>query len=59
MKWEYLVEPVFLEGDGRMAQEMLNERGAEGWEMVAIVPNSVGKDHTYTAAIFKRPLNSN
>lgn len=44
MKWEYRVEPLFLEGTGIMAQDMLNEFGKEGWEAIGFVPNSVGKD---------------
>jgi hypothetical protein len=38
MQWEYLVEPV--EGDEfydrQQLAENLNERAAEGWELVAI-----------------------
>ena len=56
MKWEYRVDILFLEGTGEIAQAILNEHGDEGREAIGFVPNSVGKDLTYTAVIFKRPV---
>lgn len=55
MKWEYHVETLKLEGRGELAQDILNEYGNEGWEAIGFVSNSVGKDQSYTAVIFKRP----
>jgi len=58
MKWEYRVEPLDSLKDLSIVQDKFNEFGAEGWELVAVVPRATGYGETWTAAIFKR-LKSN
>jgi len=43
-RWEYLVISAALKN--QPLQQMLNNHGAQGWELVAFTPNSV--------AVFKR-----
>jgi hypothetical protein len=45
VKWEYVVVSAAL--NNRNLEQMLNARGAEGWELVALTRKDV--------AIFKRP----
>ena len=44
-RWEYLVVSAGLKN--QPLQQMLNNQGAQGWELVAFTPGSV--------AVFKRP----
>lgn len=46
-RWEYLVINGGLKN--RPLEQMLNEQGKAGWELVAFTRNSV--------AVFKRPVN--
>jgi hypothetical protein len=46
-RWEYLVVNAGLKN--RPLEQMLNEQGKAGWELVAFTRNSV--------AVFKRPAN--
>jgi hypothetical protein len=66
MKWEYkLIQPTsfyfeYSATDYAAVEEQLNELGAEGWELVSVMPNpryepyTRGGDNTYGALIFKR-----
>jgi hypothetical protein len=58
--WEYLTELVHNVGAPKRLQHLLNWRGSDGWELVALTPrvkaefmmNNLGGD---MLAIFKRP----
>ncbi|MDY6077102.1 MULTISPECIES: DUF4177 domain-containing protein [Mobiluncus] len=49
-KWEYLTAPVMVHN----TKAILDQFGADGWELVAIVPGPGGGDSL--VAYFKRPL---
>ena len=49
-KWEYLTAPVMVHN----TKAILDHFGADGWELVAIVPGPGGGDSL--VAYFKRPL---
>ena len=58
MSWEYLVQTfdstsVFLEGESsaRKLQGFLNDRGADGWELVSTLETADG----WLVLSFKRP----
>jgi hypothetical protein len=63
MIWEYKIETISLALEESsaafrgVAANTLNEWGNEGWELVAFVPNALGKDQSWPALIFKRPKN--
>lgn len=48
-KWEYLTAPILV----HMSKQILDNFGADGWELVAVVP---GPDSTNPVAYFKRPV---
>ena len=68
MKWEYRFEMLSLLsgheghhshdelGPLRVTEQDLNELGADGWEVIAIIPKT-GKDDDWTLALLKRPMN--
>jgi hypothetical protein len=47
-KWEYLTAPVLIHA----TKQILDNFGADGWELVQIVP---GPDSANPVAYFKRP----
>lgn len=47
--WEYLTAPILVHA----TQQILNNFGADGWELVAVVPGPEGPN---PVAYFKRPL---
>ena len=47
-KWEYFTAPIL----SHVAQQILNNFGADGWELVQVVP---GPDGSSLVAYFKRP----
>ena len=51
-KWEYFTAPIL----SHVAQQILNNFGAEGWELVAVVP---GPNPESAVGYFKRPLEEN
>lgn len=60
-QWEYLVKPwrgAITEVDDVELQAILNDYGAEGWELVNIIPQIGGFQHQTTVdfnqLIFKR-----
>ena len=60
-RWEYFTAPVL----GHVAQQILNNFGADGWELVQLVPGpepAPPTDGLPAAAsyvgFFKRPVNS-
>ena len=68
MKWEYMrvrfvmgwrmVAGGLEEGIG-MKDEILNQYGRDGWEIISVVPDSDDKGSIHYIALMKRPLNSN
>lgn len=70
MKWEYRFEMLGLlsgheghvshdeHGSLRVTEQDLNELGADGWEVIAIIPKT-GKDDVWTLALLKRPMYPN
>lgn len=63
MTFEYLTEAIAAGGfvnrdelDQGALDELLDERGAEGWELVQVLPRQKLKDETHAAwvAVFKR-----
>ena len=48
-KWEYFVAPIL----SHIAQQLLNNFGSDGWELVQIVPGPAGNENV--VAYFKRP----
>ncbi|MFC2625253.1 MAG: DUF4177 domain-containing protein [Propionibacterium acidifaciens] len=48
-RWEYFTAPVL----GHVAQQILNNFGADGWELVQVVPGPSGTDNLI--AYLKRP----
>jgi hypothetical protein len=53
-QWEYLVE-THKERDPKMLQQLLNERGAEGWELAAGGMMLGGWHSGSTQYCFKQP----
>ena len=51
-KWEYFTAPVL----SHVAQQILNNFGSEGWELVQVVPGPGGGDQL--VAYFKRARSS-
>lgn len=49
IKWEYFVAPVL----SHVAQQILNNFGADGWELVQLAP---GPNPDTLVGYFKRPL---
>lgn len=47
--WEYLTAPLLVHA----TQQILNNFGAEGWELVQVVP---GPNPNSLVAYFKRPV---
>ena len=61
MKWEYRIAPIrpsrSSEGDPG-GEEVLNNFGKEGWELVSVIPRaptSIGDDRTLLAVLM-RPI---
>lgn len=50
--WEYYSTRIVDHGSRRV-EEMLTELGREGWELVTIIPTTIGGSDTL---YFKRPL---
>lgn len=48
-RWEYFTAPII----SHIAQQLLNNFGAEGWELVQLVP---GSNPDSLVGYFKRPL---
>lgn len=48
-KWEYFVAPILIHA----SQQILNNFGSEGWELVQIVP---GQNPESLVGYFKRPV---
>jgi len=48
--WEYLTAPLLIHN----TKQILDNFGADGWELVQVVP---GPDGTSLVAYFKRPKN--
>lgn len=48
-KWEYFVAPIL----SHAAQQILNNYGSEGWELVSVVPTPGSET---SVGYFKRPL---
>lgn len=48
-KWEYFTAPIL----SHVAQQILNNFGAEGWELVQLAP---GPNPDSLVGYFKRPL---
>ena len=49
-KWEYNAMPIGPKLGAKEARETLNERGEEGWEVVAVL-----KSDPFDLVILKRP----
>ena len=49
VKWEYFVAPVL----SHVAQQILNNFGADGWELVQLAP---GPNPDTLVGYFKRPV---
>ncbi len=65
-KWEYkfmvfsltssVIHEIKEQGPFDEAQGWLNREGAEGWEVVSLVPQTTSdRDHGWTIALMKRP----
>jgi len=64
VKWEYkfmvfsltasVIHEIHEQGPFDEAQGWLNREGAEGWEVVSLVPKAAA-DHAWTIALMKRP----
>ncbi len=48
-KWEYFTAPIL----SHVAQQILNNFGADGWELVTVAP---GPNPNTVVGYFKRPL---
>lgn len=48
-RWEYFTAPILV----HMSQQILNNFGADGWELVQVVP---GPNPESLVGYFKRPL---
>ncbi|MDN6555274.1 MAG: DUF4177 domain-containing protein [Acidipropionibacterium acidipropionici] len=48
-RWEYFTAPILV----HMSQQILNNFGADGWELVQVVP---GPNSESLVGYFKRPL---
>ena len=48
-KWEYFTAPIL----SHVAQQILNNFGAEGWELITVAP---GPNPNTIVGYFKRPL---
>ena len=60
MKWEYHVEELVYDEDSHR-DPILNELGAEGWELVSAIDTGSAESDTGSplfAFVFKRPLES-
>ena len=59
MKWEYLIISVAVAADNPKLNEKatreVNEKGEEGWELVAVRPVKSGFVKDYHVLYFKRP----
>ena len=66
VKWEYkflvfsltssVIHEIKEQGPFDEAQGWLNREGAEGWEVVSLVPKTTADhDHAWTVALMKRP----
>jgi hypothetical protein len=53
MAWEYKLALVAF-GIPKVAEEVLNELGAQNWELVGIAVNILGPDKSWSVATFKR-----
>ncbi|MCI6583494.1 MAG: DUF4177 domain-containing protein [Mobiluncus porci] len=51
-KWEYMSAPLLVHS----TKEILDQFGAEGWELVSIVPSPGHPGYDALVAYFKRPL---
>jgi hypothetical protein len=51
-QWEYLTAPVLVHN----TKQILDNFGADGWELVQIVPNPLNQENL--VAYFKRPSGS-
>lgn len=49
IKWEYFVAPVL----SHVAQQILNNFGSEGWELIQLAP---GPNPDTLVGYFKRPI---
>jgi len=49
-KWEYLTAPLLIHN----TKQILDNFGAEGWELVAVIPGPGGPQQL--VAYFKRPI---
>jgi hypothetical protein len=52
MNWEYRVEPISF-ADIAVASKAL---GRDGWEAVAIIPQSGGQDSKWTVVVLKKVM---
>ncbi|WP_300679934.1 DUF4177 domain-containing protein [Nocardioides sp.] len=50
--WEYQVAPIL----NHVAGQILNNFGADGWELVTIVTTDSGNGATQSVGYFKRPV---
>ncbi|WP_091970617.1 DUF4177 domain-containing protein [Propionibacterium cyclohexanicum] len=48
-RWEYFTAPIL----SHVSQQILNNFGADGWELVQVVP---GTDANTVVGYFKRPV---
>jgi hypothetical protein len=46
--WEYLTIPLLIHA----TKQILDSHGADGWELVSVLPGPTGQDHV---AYLKRP----
>lgn len=54
MLWQYKLALIAFDIPA-VAEEVLNEHGRQGWELVSIASNVLGQDKSWSVATFKRP----
>ena len=58
MNWEYRVEPISF-ADIAVVSKALNGWGRDGWEAVAVLPQSAGQDSKWTVVVLKKVMTNN
>ncbi len=53
-KWEY--ETICISAPNQVDADVLNDWGADGWELAAVLPMPNGYVDPYCELIFKRPV---
>jgi hypothetical protein len=56
MKWKYFVSDISMAADHQYAQNLLNDAGDVGWELVAILPLEDREGERFYKAVFKLPI---